>query len=270
MKRAIITLLLLITFLVQSQQTYKTFSSFDKTTIAFSDEGKGNPVILIHGFISSGNSWQQTPLKKDLLLEGYRVIIPDLRGNGNSDQPHKSEAYANDAEVKDIVALADHLGLSSYSAVGYSRGAIVLAKLLVEEERIDFAVLGGMGLDFTNPDWDRRIMFQQAFSGSAPLNEVTSGAVNYAKSIGADLKILGLLQEFQPVTTIEELKKIKAKVLVIAGDLDTDNGNPKELQQKISGATLIIVPGDHNNTYKSQVFSTEIFKYLDKEIRKLE
>lgn len=267
MKVIVILVLTFTSFLVQSQQTFKTFSSFDNTTIAFSDEGNGSPVILVHGFISSGNSWQQTALKKDLLLEGYRVIIPDLRGNGNSDQPHESEAYANDAEVKDIVALADHLQLSSYSAIGYSRGAIVLAKLLVDEGRIDFAVLGGMGLDFTNPEWDRRIMFQKAFNGSAPLNEVTSGAVNYAKSIGADLKILGLLQEFQPVTTIDELKQIKAKVLVIAGDQDTDNGNPQELQKEIKGAALIIVPGDHNNTYKSKVFSTSILKFLDKDLR---
>jgi pimeloyl-ACP methyl ester carboxylesterase len=264
MKRIVILVLTFTSYLVQGQQIFKTFSSFDKTTIAFSDEGKGSPIILLHGFISSGNSWQQTALKKDLLLNGYRVIIPDLRGNGNSDRPHNSAAYANDAEVKDIVALADHLQLPSYSAVGYSRGAIVLAKLLVNEERIDLAVLGGMGLDFTNREWDRRIMFQEAFSGSVPLNEMTSGAVNYAKSIGADLKILGLLQEFQPVTTIDELKKIKAKVLVIAGDKDTDNGNPEELQQKIKGADLIIVAGDHNNTYKSKVFSTEILSFLKK------
>lgn len=264
MKRAIISLLMLTSFLGQCQDAFKTFSSFDQTIIAFSDQGKGTPVVLLHGFISSGNSWQQTALHKDLLLQGYRVIVPDLRGNGNSDHPHASSAYANDAEVKDIIALADHLRLPSYSVIGYSRGSIVLAKLLVSEERIDLAVLGGMGLDFTNPDWDRRIMFQEAFNGSAPLNEMTSGAVNYAKSIGADLKILGLLQEFQPVTTVEELKKIKAKVLVIAGDQDTDNGNPKELQQKISGAALIIVPGDHNNTYKSQVFSTEVLSFMGK------
>ena len=244
------------------QHNFNTFSSFDNTTIAFSDEGKGSPVILIHGFISSGISWQQTALKKDLLDQGYRVIIPDLRGNGNSDQSHDKKAYANDAEVKDIIALANHLQLQSYVAIGYSRGAIILAKLLVNEKRINFAVIGGMGLDFTNPEWGRRIMFQKAFSGSAPLNDVTIGAVNYAKSIGADLEILGLLQEFQPVTSIDELKKIKAKVLVIAGDQDTDNGSPQELQEKIRGAVLKIVPGDHNNTYKSQVFSTEIVSFL--------
>lgn len=262
MKRIVIICVMLSTLFLQGQETYSTFSSFDNISIAFSDEGKGKPVILLHGFISSGNSWQKSALKKDLLLQGYRVIVPDLRGNGNSDQPHESKAYADNAEVKDILALADHLNLPSYAAIGYSRGTIVLAKLLVDEKRIDLAVLGGMGLDFTNPDWDRRIMFQQAFSGSAPLNEMTRGAVNYAKSIGADLEILGLLQEYQPVTSLDELKSIKARVLVIAGDQDIDNGNPKDLKDNINGAQLIIVPGDHNNTYKSEVFSSKILAFL--------
>ena len=41
-------------------------------------------------------------------MKGYRVIIPDLRGNGNSDRPKDKEAYMNDAEIRDIIALADH------------------------------------------------------------------------------------------------------------------------------------------------------------------
>ena len=262
MKSIISVVIILSVFLTQAQHAFKTFNSFDQTTIAFTDEGKGRPVILLHGFISSGTSWQKTALKKDLLKEGYRVIIPDLRGNGNSGKSHKTSFYANDAEVKDIMALADHLKLSSYMALGYSRGAIVLAKLLVKDDRIHQAVIGGMGLDFTNPDWDRRIMFQKAFSGEEPLNEVTSGAVNYAKSIGADLAILSLLQEYQPVTSVEELQIIKAEVLVIAGNQDTDNGKPKELQEQIKGAALIIVPGDHNNTYKSQIFADKILSFF--------
>ncbi len=262
MRYKIIWLFIITGPVLFAQQSFKTFKSFDQVSIAYTDEGNGSPVLLIHGFISSGVSWSQTQLKKDLLEKGYRVIIPDLRGNGNSDHPQKSSAYSNDAEVKDMIGLADKLGLNSYASIGYSRGAIILSKLLTTDTRIDKAVLGGMGLDFTNPDWDRRIMFQKAFTGQEPLNEHTRGAVNYAKSIGADLHILGLLQQFQPVTSIDELYTIKAKVLVIAGDQDTDNGNPKELQTHITGAKLSIIQGDHNNTYKSQLFSDEIISFL--------
>jgi len=238
------------------------FQSFDNTRIAFEDLGTGTPVLLIHGFISSGSSWNSGSLKNSLIEQGYRVIIPDLRGNGDSDKPLDSIKYANDAEIKDLVALIDHLELKSYMAIGYSRGSIVLAKLLTQDRRISKAVLGGMGLDFTDPNWNRRLMFADAFAGIAPLNETTKGAVNYAKSINANLEILSHLQTHQPVTSIEELQKIDTSILVIAGDEDTDNGSPKELANHLSNSQLIIVPGDHNNTHKTSAFANEVLDYL--------
>lgn len=240
------------------------FHSFDKTKIAFSDEGNGDAVLLIHGFISNGSSWDKTILKKKLIEKGYRVIVPDLRGNGKSDRPQNPKAYQNDAEIKDLIGLAKHLKLKEYTAIGYSRGSIVLAKLLTKDSRIKKAVIGGMGFDFTNPTWDRRIAFADAFSGRAPLNEMTKGAVEYAKSIGADIRALGLIQDFQPVTSIEELSQIEVSTLVICGDEDTNNGDPKKLQDHLPNSQLVIVEGDHNNTYKQDNFSEAVISFLEK------
>ncbi|MFK8007428.1 MAG: alpha/beta fold hydrolase [Saprospiraceae bacterium] len=247
---------------IPTKQFHNKFTSSDHVKIAYTDEGKGEPVILIHGFISSGNSWNRSALKKKLLAKGFRVIVPDLRGNGNSDQPNNPNSYANDAEVKDLKKLADHLKLEEYIAIGYSRGSIVLAKLLTQETRIKKAVIGGMGLDFSNPNWDRRIMFAEAFGGKKPLNKITKGAVEYAKSIDANLQVLSWLQEFQPVTTIEELEKIKTEILVLAGDEDMDNGNPADLQKYFSNSQLKIIKGDHNNTYKAENFSEAVMNFI--------
>lgn len=237
-----------------------SFQSFDETKIVYSDEGNGKAIVLIHGFINSRKSWDNTILKRELLSKGYRVIVPDLRGNGDSDKPYGPNAYSNDAEVKDLMALATHLGLKKYLAVGYSRGSIVLAKLLTQDKRIKKAVIGGMGIDFTNPQWDRRIMFAEAFDGNVTAE--TEGAVNYAKSINADLKSLYLQQKHQPVTSLKELKTIKVKVLVIAGDLDTDNGDPGALQKEIPNSELKIIKGDHNGAYKTAQFSKAICSFL--------
>ncbi|MEO9511393.1 MAG: alpha/beta hydrolase [Flavobacteriaceae bacterium] len=251
--------ILLMAFSLNAQTQF--FTSFDGTRIAYTDEGEGKTVLLVHGFITNGGMWERSILKKELLNSGFRVIVPDLRGNGKSDQPENPEAYQNDAEVKDLANLIDYLKLNTLSVVGYSRGSIVLAKLLVKEKRIKKAVLGGMGIDFTNPAWDRRILFMNAFDGKT--NEETQGAVDYATSIGANHKILHLLQKYQPVTTRLELNEIAADVLVIAGDRDLDNGNPLELKSEIPNAELSIVVGDHNQTYKTQSFSTEILQFLD-------
>ena len=246
-------------------QSKNYFQSFDNSRIAYEDLGDGTPILLIHGFISSGSSWGNGSLKQSLLNQGYRVIIPDLRGNGDSDKPLNSTYYANDAEIKDLISLIDHLELDSYMAIGYSRGSIVLAKLLTQDIRIAKAVLGGMGADFTNPNWDRRLMFAKAFAGTAPLNETTKGAVNYAKSINANLEILSHLQTYQPITSIDELQKIEIPTLVIAGDEDTDNGSPQELANHLPNSQLTIIPGDHNNTHKTSAFASEILDFLNED-----
>ncbi|MDP5062745.1 MAG: alpha/beta hydrolase [Maribacter sp.] len=253
--------LLMIAFSKTASSQSGKFESFDGVQIAYTDEGSGDVVFLLHGFINSRKSWNKTALKKDLIAAGYRVIIPDLRGNGDSDKPQKEEAYQNNAEVKDLVLLMNHLNIEMYKAIGYSRGSIVLAKLLTEDNRIEKAVLGGMGIDFTNADWDRRIMFAKAFDGE--INEETKGAVDYAKSIHADLRSLHLQQKYQPVTSISDLNKITINVLIICGDQDTDNGNSQELSDAFKNGILKIVPGDHNGTYKTVEFSFAALQFLD-------
>ncbi|WP_445385811.1 alpha/beta fold hydrolase [Robiginitalea sp. IMCC44478] len=241
----------------------KIFSSFDGTKIAFEDEGTGEAVLLIHGFIVDGNSnWGDTALKRQLLEQGYRVIIPDLRGNGDSDKPQNKDAYKNDAEIKDLIALIDHLGIENYMAVGYSRGAIVLAKLLTIENRITKAVFGGMGLDFTKPDWDRRIAFGNVFSGRTQPDEMTKGAVDFAKDLNVDFRIMGYLQDYQPETSIDELNNIKIETLVISGEADLDNGKPEELQKEIPNSRLRIVSGNHMSTFKQKDFAEAIISFL--------
>ncbi len=259
--RSTFLLLFLYAAIVQAQTKTQFLESFDDTKIAYTDEGDGDAVLLIHGFINTKESWDRTALKKDLLTEGFRVISLDLRGNGESDKPQEEDAYAYDAEVMDIMFLMYQLRFRKYMAVGYSRGSIVLAKLLTKDKRLKKAVLGGMGIDFTDPYWKRRIMFMKAFSGD--VTEETQGAVDYAKSVNADLRSLHLQQKYQPVARKRELAYIKAKVLIIAGDKDLDNGNPEELHKAVPKSKFEIVEGDHNGTYKTEAFSKAVVSFLD-------
>jgi len=209
----------------------------------------------------SYTSFDGTPLFKSLVAKGYRVIVPDLRGNGSSDKPQEEKAYQANAEVKDLRGLIDALGIAKYSAIGYSRGSILLSKLLTMDDRIEKAVIGGMGLDFTNPNWDRRIAFAKAFDGH--VTKETADAVDYAMRIKADFRSLHLQQKYQPVTTMVELSNLNvSSILVIAGDLDTDNGSPLELKEAIPNASLILVPGDHNTTYRTINFSKAVLQFI--------
>lgn len=257
-KSLLITGIVLFSMVCGAQEN--RFNSFDGVPIVYTDQGKGKAVLLIHGFINSRKSWDNTALKNDLLAKGYRVIIPDLRGNGDSGKPQNDDAYINNAEVTDLKLLMDHLEVKSYSAVGYSRGSILLAKLLTVDKRISKAVLGGMGIDFTNPKWNKRIMFANAFNGDS--NEQTKGAVDYAKSIQADLRSLHLQQKHQPVTSINELNAINMEVLIVCGGQDKENGNPNTLARAFERGNFTMVKGNHNKTYKTKDFANVIIQFL--------
>ncbi|MUH36408.1 alpha/beta fold hydrolase [Zobellia amurskyensis] len=237
------------------------FNSFDDTKIAYTDQGKGDVVLLIHGFINTKESWEDASLKAELLAEGFRVVALDLRGNGESDKPQTEEAYSFDAEVMDIMFLMQHLRLKKYMAVGYSRGSIVLSKLLLKDKRVKKAVLGGMGIDFTNYRWPRKLKFMQAFNGK--VTDETKEAVEYAKSVHADFRSLYLQQRFQPYTKKSHLAYVQAKVLVVAGNEDLDNGSPEKLHEAIPKSEFVLVDGNHNETYKTKAFSEAVVSFLD-------
>jgi len=236
--------------------------SFDGTKIYYEVAGKGYPVLLIHGFIVNSQSWKKTAVYTDLITAGYKVITFDSRGNGKSDKPHIAEAYDHDAEAKDIMALLKQLKVTHYSAIGYSRGSIILARLLVLDKNLERAVIGGMGTDFTNPEWPRRIMFYKALSGE-DIPEL-AGVIKYVREQGLDQQALALMQKGQPSTSKEELAKIKNPVLILCGDRDSDNGSARDLAGLIPGATFKTVPGEHNDASHSKEFSSEVISFLQK------
>ena len=238
------------------------FTSFDKVKIWYEVKGKGKPVLLIHGFTGRGTDWKTKPVYDSLLANNFKVVIADLRGNGLSDKPHQPEAYANDAEAKDLMGLLKYLGIKKYEAVGYSRGSIILARLLVLDKNIRGAVIGGMGADFTNPMWPRRIGLYQAL-----MSDTVKGYDDFRKRIatsGLDRLALAYQQKEQPSTSREALGRIKRKVIIICGDKDEDNGKAQELQQLIPGSLFVIVPGNHGTAAGTTEFAKETLKFLKK------
>lgn len=240
------------------------FTSFDGTRIHYTVAGRGQPVLLVHGFMGSGASWKATPLVDSLLAAGFQVIIPDTRGNGQSDHPYAPEAYEHDAEARDLVGLMASLKARRYDALGYSRGAILVARVLVLDKHARKGVLGGMGADFTNPAWPRRIAFYEAFAGKRYQWPELKALVARAKANGADTLALAWQQRSQPSTSPEELGKVRQPVLVVAGDRDEDNGKADDLARMLPNATRQTVPGDHGGTARTAAFAEAVVRFLKK------
>ena len=217
---------------------------------------------MIHGFTGKGSDWKTKPIYDSLLASGFKVIIADLRGNGLSDKPHEPEAYANDAEAKDLLGLLKYLGIKKYKAVGYSRGSIILARLMVLDKNLTDAVMGGMGADFTNPMWPRRIGIYEAL-----MYDSVKGYDDFRKRIvsaGLDRLALAYQQKEQPSTSKEELAKLRQRVLIICGSQDEDNGKAQDLQQLIPGSLFVTVPGNHGSAAGTKEFANEVLSFLKK------
>lgn len=235
-------------------------STRDGTLIHYRVRGTGRPVVLLHGFMGTAASWSGAPVYRRLLQAGFRVVTLDLRGNGASDHPHRLEAYQNDAEARDVMELASHLRLGRYCAVGYSRGSIITARLLVLDPRLRCAVLGGMGADFTDPRWPRRERFYRALLGDT-VPELAA-MVRRVEETGLDRLALAYQQGAQPSTSPAELARVRRPVLVVSGDRDRDNGSAQELARLIPRATLATVPGDHGGAMRTEELAAAVVEFV--------
>ncbi|HCM73022.1 MAG TPA: hypothetical protein DIS87_02665 [Armatimonadetes bacterium] len=107
--------------------------------------GEGEPLILLHGWMSEASNWGPGTRAKPVIKApaGFRVIAPDLRGHGESDKPHDDAAYG--AEVaQDVIRLMEHLELKRVHIAGYSMGAYVAGKVVdLAPDRVISVTYGG-------------------------------------------------------------------------------------------------------------------------------
>lgn len=136
----------------------KRVGSFDSNgvRIRYEVQGRGEPVVLVHGFLATALvNWGFPGIVRDLARD-YQVITYDQRGHGKSDKPENPEAYGLEM-VNDLVGLMDHLSVKRAHVVGYSMGGMIVIKAIVDHpERFRSAVVGGMGWVRANDGSARR------------------------------------------------------------------------------------------------------------------
>ncbi|HIP27509.1 MAG TPA: alpha/beta hydrolase [Flavobacteriaceae bacterium] len=93
---------------------------YKKTNISFTDIGKGNVVVLLHGFLENSTMWDKiTPI----LSKKNRVITIDLLGHGNSE--NLSYVHTMEDQAQMVKAVLNHLKLRRYIIAGHSLGGYV-------------------------------------------------------------------------------------------------------------------------------------------------
>jgi len=100
--------------------------------------GQGKPLFLLHGFPQTHMCWER--IAPDL-ARNYHVIVPDLRGYGDSDAPPDDpghHVYSKREMAKDIVGVMDFMGIARANVIGHDRGARVSYRLALDHpDRVD-------------------------------------------------------------------------------------------------------------------------------------
>src|SRR5215831_14970260 len=124
----------------------------------FEDRGAGEPLLLLHGGMGIGDDWRHV-FPRD--PEGYRVIVPDLRGHGRSTSP--DEAFTIRRCAGDVLSLMDHLHVRRVKAIGLSLGAKTLLHVsTMQPDRVDAMVLVSATPYFPQPLRDAAAAFTRA------------------------------------------------------------------------------------------------------------
>jgi pimeloyl-ACP methyl ester carboxylesterase len=126
----------------------KSFDS-EGVRISYLDEGRGDPVLLIHGFASHVRmNWIDPGWVRLLTGAGYRVLAFDNRGHGQSEKLYRLEDYGGPLMAEDARRLLDHEGIARADVMGYSMGARIAAFLMLRHpERVRSAIFGGLGIN---------------------------------------------------------------------------------------------------------------------------
>jgi pimeloyl-ACP methyl ester carboxylesterase len=104
----------------------------------YEERGSGEALLLLHGGTGIGGDWKLVFTGGD--PDGFRVIVPDLRGHGRSTNP--SLAFTFRQAAHDMFALLDHLGIQRVKAIGLSMGAKTLLHMAtLQPDRVDAMVL---------------------------------------------------------------------------------------------------------------------------------
>jgi len=93
--------------------------------LAYDDLGKGTPIVLIHGLGSKKEAWAP----QHELADKYRLIIPDLRGHGET---AINEDFTIENFARDIIQLLDTLKVPSAFICGLSLGGMVAQELYLQ------------------------------------------------------------------------------------------------------------------------------------------
>tara|TARA_B100001123_G_C15065147_1_gene929243 strand:- start:164 stop:916 length:753 start_codon:yes stop_codon:yes gene_type:complete len=231
--------------------------------IYISDEGKGFPLVLVHGFLGSSKIWEpQINFFKDY----FRVITPDLPGFGKSSKIKSLDSI--NAMAKIVLELLKKRDIKKFNLMGHSMGGMVVQEMaIISGDKINKLIcystgsIGDIPGRFESIDTSREKLKKHGIENTA--NRISKkwfiegdkakyfylcNNANKATSEEAADNALIALKNWRG---LENLKHIKNKTLIIWGDKDTTyNFNQVDtLNQNIPNSKIEVIKGCSHNMH---------------------
>jgi pimeloyl-ACP methyl ester carboxylesterase len=232
--------------------------------------GSGDPIVLVHGFGSSHMvNWVNTQWTKTLTHAGYRVVLLDNRGHGQSQKLYDPAAYNSNIMAEDVRRLMDHLRIGRADVMGYSMGARISAHLaLAHPDRLRSLLLGGLGIHLVE---GVGLPLGIADAMEAPsLADLTDPMQRmfraFAENTGSDLRALAAcIRGTRQTLTVAEAGAIAVPTLVSVGTKDDVAGSGPELAALIPGAeSFDIIGRDHNLAVGDKTHKQAVLEFLSR------
>lgn len=269
--------------------THGEFDAGDDLRLHIAESGDGPPLILLHGFTGSTESW--SPLRS-AFDHAYRVIAIDHPGHGRSSVPTDPNRYRVDRFSDDLLRLIDSLSLERVVVAGYSMGGRVALRFAIgHADRV-----AGLVLESTTPgieDSAQRLV-RKEFDGllandierdgiedfvdrweRLPLWD-TQRQLPHASRVGLRAQRLlndplGLANSLrgagagEGLPVLDQAAGLRTPVLIIAGALDTRYVElGRLLERTIPGSRLEPVENAGHAVYLEmpEAFATAVNKFL--------
>lgn len=256
--------------------------------------GPGRPVVLIHGWPLSGESWSEQV--GPLSAAGHRVVAYDRRGFGRSDKP--SKGYDYDPLADDLDGVLKELELTDVTLVGFSMGGGEVARYIARhgEDRIHSVVFAAAVPPYLmktddNPDGPLTEDAAKEMEDGLKADRTTffDGFTKDFFSAGGELKVteeqrqeaialchqsdqtaaLGCMEAFGTTDFRDDLTKITVPTLVIHGDSDgivPFEGSGQRTHEAIPSSELVVVEGAPHgfNVSHAEEFNRALLHFLER------
>lgn len=252
-------------------------------------EGKGEPLLLLHGFTGSSQTWR-TFMKK--FVKDYQVIAVDIIGHGQSAAPKEIKPYSMEAVVEALHELLQQLSLSQVNVIGYSMGGRLalsfaqryphlVKKLVLEsaspglktreeqklrkekDEQLASRIMKNGIEEFVN-FWEEIPLFRSQKQLPSYVQEAVRQERLSHTEIGLSNSLKGMGTGVQP-SLWEKLDDLLMPVLLITGEVDQKFCLiSKEMQTLIPNATSKIILGTGHAIHVEQpeIFGRIVSEFL--------